>query len=126
LRTDDNRDLLRNAGRELSPVPLPETLAGLPRRALDGAPPAVGLYGRGVTLLAVVPLPAGPAGDLRRAAGQDPAAAEDELGIRFSVGPVGLLLATEATRTTTLLAGTVTADALHQAATELAALAGRP
>lgn len=126
LRTDDNRDLLQNAGRELSPIPLPDSLAGLPRRTLDGAPPAVGLYGRGITLLVVVPLPSGLAGDLRRAAGQDPQATEDDLGIRFAVGPVGILLAAGATRNSTLLAGTVTADALHQAATELAALAGRP
>ena len=55
-------------------VSLPDELAGLPRRRVAGAPEAVGLYGSGVTLLAVVregtPFP-NPAPDFRLEAGDD-------------------------------------------------------
>src|SRR3954470_14784692 len=79
LRGDD-LGVLEDAADRLSRVPLPATLAGLPRRTIVGAPPAVGIYGRGVTLLAVVPLPQRLAGELQRAAAQDPAAVRDVLG----------------------------------------------
>ncbi|MGX5654472.1 transcriptional regulator, partial [Geodermatophilus nigrescens] len=63
----DPGGLLREAAdRALSPGRLPAELAGLPRRTLEGAPEAVGLYERGVTLLAVAPVPG------RRAAGAPP------------------------------------------------------
>jgi hypothetical protein len=124
IRGEDNRGVLRVAADQLPPVALPETLAGLPRRTLEGSPPAIGLYGRGVTLLAVVPLPDGLARDLRRAGQQDPNAISDESGIRFAVGPLGILLGPPGS--STVLAGTVTEQALAQASTELAAIAGRP
>lgn len=124
VRTGGTQGVLQDAGRQLSPIPLPDTLAGLPRRTIDGAPPAVGLYGRGVTLLTVVPLPSGVAADLRRAATQDPTAVSDGTAVRFVVGPVGIQLVGGA-GTPMVLAGTVTPEALQQAAAELAALAGR-
>lgn len=116
----DNLGVLRTAARQLSPVPLPDTLAGLPRRTIAGAPEAIGLYGRGVTLLAVVPLPYGVAGDLRRAAEQDPTVVRDELGIRLTAGPLGILLFSDPGRRSSVITGTVTVDALAQAARELA------
>jgi hypothetical protein len=117
----DTLGVLQNAARELPPVPLPDTLAGLPRRTLDGAPPAIGIYGRGITVLAVVPLPRGVSGDLRNAAAQDPNAVTDELGTRLRAGPLGILLVA-GTRPQSVIVGTVTVDALAQAARELAAL----
>ena len=92
MQVGDTLGVLQNAARELPPVPLPDTLAGLPRRTLEGAPPAIGIYGRGITVLAVVPLPRGVAGDLRRAAEQDPNAVTDDLGSRLTAGPLGILL----------------------------------
>ncbi len=115
----DTLGVLQNAGSQLSPVPLPDTLAGLPRRTLEGAPPAVGIYGRGVTFLAVVPLPYGVANDLRRAAAQDPNAVTDALGTRLTAGPLGILLVAASGRTQSVITGTVTLDALAQAAAEL-------
>jgi hypothetical protein len=120
IEVGDHLGVLRNATRQLSPVPLPDTLAGLPRRAITGSPEAVGLYGRGVTLLAVVPLPYGVAGDLRRAAAQDPNAVSDDLGVRLTAGPLGILLVGSPGRSSSVITGTVTLDALAQAARELA------
>ena len=116
----DNLGVLRDAARELPSVPLPDTLAGLPRRTIEGSPAAVGLYGRGVTLLAVVPLPYGVASDLRRAAAQDPNAVTDDLGVRLTAGPLGILLVGSPGRSSSVITGTVTLDALAQAAQELA------
>jgi hypothetical protein len=121
VQVGDTLGVLQNAARELPPVPLPDTLAGLPRRTLAGAPPAIGIYGRGITVLAVVPLPRGVAGDLRRAAEQDPNAVTDDLGSRLTAGPLGILLVA-GTRPQSVIVGTVTLDALAQAAGELAAL----
>ena len=89
-----------------------------------GAPPAIGIYGRGITVLAVVPLPRGVAGDLRGAAAQDPNAVTDDLGTRLTAGPLGILLVA-GTRPQSVIVGTVTLDALAQAAGELAALPRR-
>jgi hypothetical protein len=117
----DTLGVLQNAARQLPRVPLPDTLAGLPRRALDGAPPAIGIYGRGITVLAVVPVPRGVAGDLRGGAAQDPNAVTDDIGTRLTAGPLGILLVA-GTRPQTVIVGTVTPEALTQAAAELAAL----
>lgn len=118
-------DLLRNADRTLDALPVPDALAGLPRRTVDGAPAAVGLYGRGITLLAVVPLPYGIAADLRSAAAQDPGAVTDGTGTRLAAGPLGILLTATPTGDSYLLTGTVTLDALRRAALQLPDLRGR-
>jgi hypothetical protein len=125
LRGDD-LGVLEDATRRLARVPLPATLAGLPRRSIEGAPPAIGLYGRGVTLLAVVPVPDRLAGELQRAAAQSPTAVRDQLGTRLAAGPLGIMLVGAPGRTTYLLTGTVTLDALAQAAGQLPDLDGRP
>jgi outer membrane lipoprotein-sorting protein len=125
LRGDD-LGVLEDATRRLARVPLPRTLAGLPRRTIDGAPPAIGIYGRGVTLLAVVPVPDRLAGELQRAAAASPTAVRDQLGTRLAAGPLGIMLVGTPGRTTYLLTGTVTLDALARAAGELPDLDGRP
>lgn len=120
----DDADLIREAGRRVSRVSLPDTLAGLGRRAIQGAPDAVGVYGRGVTLLAVIPLPDRLAGSLRQVAESSPAAISDALGLRLAAGPVGLMLVGGPLGRSYLLTGTVTLDALATAARQLPQLGG--
>ena len=124
LRTNPQRDLLQSATRRASRISLPATLAGLPRRTVDGAPANVGLYGRGITLLVVVPVSFGVARDIESTAGQDPTAVRDQLGLRLSSGPLGILLADPPDATAYLLTGTVTLDALAAAARALPGLNG--
>jgi len=125
LAQDRGLDLLEEAGRRLFRAPLPGTLVDLPRRSLPGVPEAVGLYGRGVTLLAVVPVPRRFAGDLRRVASGSPAAISDSLGIRLSAGPLGIMLVGVPGGPSYVLTGTVTLDALEQAARQLPDLGRR-
>ncbi|SFP34947.1 hypothetical protein SAMN05660464_2884 [Geodermatophilus dictyosporus] len=124
LPGEDTGGLLREAAdRELSPVRLPAELAGLARREVDGAPATVGLYGSGVTLLAVAPLPGRLAAGLRSTLAAAPGAVRDELGTRIAAGPLGLVLVEPPRSGAYLLVGTVTPDALAGAA---AALTGAP
>ncbi|MGK5171356.1 transcriptional regulator [Geodermatophilus sp. CPCC 205761] len=115
----DTDDLLAEAGRRAMRVPLPGELAGLPRRPLEGVPPAVGVYGRGVTLLAVAPVSPRLAGGLRRALRGSPDAVVDELGARLSAGPLGLMVVDRPRGGAYVLTGTVTLDALAEAAAAL-------
>ncbi|SDD13091.1 hypothetical protein SAMN05660690_3494 [Geodermatophilus telluris] len=124
LPGEDPEGLLREAAdRELSPVRLPAELAGLARREVAGAPATVGVYGSGVTLLAVAPLPGRLAARLRPSLAAAPGAVSDEVGTRIDAGPLGLVLVEPPRSGAYLLVGTVTADALAEAA---AALAGAP
>jgi hypothetical protein len=93
-------------------------VTGLDRRTFDGAPGSVGLYGRGITLLAVSPLPGRVAEPLRNTLARAPGAVVDELGVRIAAGPLGLMLV-RGPDGPLLLAGTVSLDALAAAATEL-------
>ncbi len=125
-RVREGRDvggLLAEAGRRLPAAPLPDTLAGLPRREPTGAPGAVGVYGSGVTLLTVVPVPYRLASALRATLASAPGAVADERGTRIAAGPLGLVLVEPPGRGAHLLTGTVTLDALADAA---AALGGTP
>ncbi|WP_448623893.1 sigma-E factor regulatory protein RseB domain-containing protein [Geodermatophilus sp. URMC 64] len=122
---DVENGVLDTADRRLRRVGLPAVLAGLPRRSIEGAPDAIGLYGRGVTLLAVVPVPRRFAGDLRRAAAASPTAVDDELGTRLTAGPLGIMLVGAPGEQTYVLTGTVTLDALEAAARELPDLRSR-
>ncbi|MCW2635276.1 MAG: putative sigma regulatory protein MucB/RseB [Blastococcus sp.] len=119
-------DVALEAGRRIRPVPLPPELAGLPRRVLTGVPPGIGLFGRGVTLLAVVPLPSRLAAGLRDALVQSPDAVVDEAGVRVSAGPVALMLLDPPGHGPYVLTGTVTLDALADAAAQLPELGGTP
>jgi outer membrane lipoprotein-sorting protein len=106
------------AGRDGNRILLPPSLAGLARRTIDGAPRTVGIYGSGITLLAVSPLPGQVAGGLYDALVAAPGVVVDDLGVRISAGPLGLMLV-RGPDGPVLLAGTVTLDALAAAATEL-------
>src|SRR3954471_13055950 len=57
VREGREAEVVLEAGRRIRPVQLPSELVGLPRRELTGVPSGIGLYGRGVTLLAVAPVP---------------------------------------------------------------------
>ena len=111
--------LLDRARRALDPVALPPQLAGLDRRTLDGAPPAVGLYGRGVTLLAVVPVSEGVAFDVADGLRSAPGAVVQPYGVRASTGPLGLMVINPAGAEAYVVTGTVTLDALADAAVGL-------
>src|SRR6478752_3614422 len=125
-RTGDDLGVLRRNSTHLPPATFPATLAGLPRRTIDGAPAGIAVYGRGVTLLTVVPLPGRLTRDLQQAADQDVTAVPDALGTRLSAGPIDILLVGRGGGSSYGLIGTVTIDALEQAARELPDLAGRP
>jgi hypothetical protein len=106
------------AGQDGDRIRLPAQLTGLDRRSTEGAPRSVGVYGRGITVLAVSPLPRRVAEPLRDALVSAPEAVVDDLGVRISAGPLGLMLA-RGPEGPVLLAGTVSLDALASAATEL-------
>jgi outer membrane lipoprotein-sorting protein len=126
VRVAQEADVVLEAGRRIRPVPLPAELAGLPRRELSGVPPGIGLFGRGVTLLAVAPLPQRLAGELRSTLGQSPDAVVDGTGVRVAVGPVALMLVNPSGHGPYVLTGTVTLDALVEAAAQLPELGGNP
>ncbi|WP_369137654.1 LolA family protein [Modestobacter versicolor] len=121
VRAGEDARLLQaadRAARDGDRVRLPDELAGLPRRTIEGAPRGVGVYGRGVTLLAVSPLPWRVAGPLLDALRASPDAVADELGVRIAAGPLGLMLL-RGPDGPVLAVGTVDLDALAGAATEL-------
>ncbi|MGY1724143.1 sigma-E factor regulatory protein RseB domain-containing protein [Blastococcus sp. SYSU DS0533] len=122
LRTAEDGVIVLEAGRRLSPVRFPPTVAGLPRRTLDGAPAGIGLYGRGVTLLAVAPVPRRLADGLRRTLAQSPEAVTDDTSTRIAAGPFGLMLVDPQDAEPYVLTGTVTLHALVEAAAELPVL----
>ena len=116
VSTDRRGDVLERARWDLSGTPMPDRLAGLPRRTVAGAPPAVGLYGRGVTLLAVVPVPDGLAFDVAQGLRDVPGAVDGPRSIRAAVGPLGLMVINPPGGRAFIVAGTVTLDALGAAA----------
>ena len=126
VRSGRESEVLLEAGERIRTVPLPPTLAGLPRRRLDGVPPGIGLYGRGVTLLAVAPVPRRLATGLRNALVQSPAAVVDAAGVRVAAGPVGLMVVAPQDGEPYVLTGTVTPDALKAAADALPDLGSTP
>ncbi|SNS46072.1 Outer membrane lipoprotein-sorting protein [Geodermatophilus pulveris] len=119
LTAPDTEGLIAEAGERAPDVSLPAELAGLPRRSFTGVPGAVGVYGRGVTLLAAVPVPQRLAGGLREALTASPEAVTDALGTRVAAGPLGLMLVERAGGPAYVLTGTVTLDALAEAARQL-------
>ena len=119
VSVDETDDVLDRAGRELSREALPERLADLPRRAVTGAPSAIGLYGRGVTLLAVVPVPDGVAFDVAQSLRDVPGAVDGPRSVRAAVGPLGLMVLDPPDGRSYLVTGTVTLDALGAAAAGL-------
>ncbi|NEK60396.1 transcriptional regulator [Geodermatophilus sabuli] len=104
-----------DSGRSSPAVQLPAALAGLPRRPLEGVPPAVGVYGRGVTQLAVVPVSPGNTSGLRRALHAAPGSVVGPAGVRLAAGPLAVMLVETPDLRAFLLAGTVTLDAVAEA-----------
>ncbi|MCW2535671.1 MAG: Sigma regulatory protein MucB/RseB [Modestobacter sp.] len=120
VRRDEQQADLLATGRRADAVRLPDSLAGLDGRTLDGTPGAVGVYGRGVTLLAVSVLPGRAASALRDTLLVAPGAVVDDVGVRIAAGPLGLMLVDGGERRGSwLLAGTVDLDALAAAAAQL-------
>jgi hypothetical protein len=125
VRQAQEAEIVREAARRLRPAVLPATLAGLPRRTGDGVPSGIGLYGRGVTLLAVAPVPWRLADALQSTLATSPDAVDDDAGLRAAAGPVGLMVVRQPGGAPYLLTGTVTLDGLAAAAGELPDLGGR-
>ena len=125
IEADRRFDVLE-AAEGIGGAGLPLQLSGLDRRPLEGTPQAIGVYGRGVTLLTIAPVPGRFASGLRSALLSSPGAIADELGIRLAVGPIGLMLVDAPGDRAYVLTGTVTADALAEAARGVPALGGRP
>jgi outer membrane lipoprotein-sorting protein len=119
VREGREAEALLETGRRIRLVGLPDELAGLPRRRLDGVPPGIGLYGSGVTLLAVAPVPPRLANGLRNALSSSPDAVVDSRGTRVAAGPVGLMIMEAPGSGPYVLTGTVTLDALAAAADQL-------
>lgn len=94
----------------------PATLAGLPRNAADPGIGAVGLYGRGVTLLIAIPLPARIAYPLQEQLEQAAGSVSTAGGVAIGVGVLNLLLGEPRPDAGSwLVTGTVTADTLQRA-----------
>ena len=119
ISVSEEDGVLERAREVLQGVSLAPELAGLPRRQVDGAPEAVGLYGSGVTLLAVVPVPGHVGWDVAASLRAAPGTVDDLRGVRASAGPLGLMVLDAPGANYYLLAGTVTLDALAEAATGL-------
>jgi hypothetical protein len=114
---DDSVDVAASANA-FAPSDLPASLAGLAARS--GADPgAVGIYGRGPTTVIALPLRGQVARPLRSRLRDSATAQETPVGTLAPLGPVGLLVTPDRGRGTFLLAGTVTAETLEQAAREL-------
>ncbi len=123
VRFDRVVDLASAADRFASRVP-PKRLAGLPARALpvDATPGSVGVYGRGPTVLLAIPLWSRSAERVRADLEGRPGVLTTDRGVLLAARPLRLLLAEpEPNGAAWLLAGTVTEQALEDAADQLAA-----
>jgi hypothetical protein len=118
VRTDTQPDIAAAIDRLGRGSP-PAQLAGMSRTPLL-AGGSVGVYGRGVTILAAVPLPARTLNSLRRQLLETPGVVSAAEGTSVAVGPLNLLLTTpDRDDISWLLTGTVTPAALRTAAAEL-------
>lgn len=114
---DDVLDIA-DAANQYAPVIPPATVAGLAKS--PDADRAVGIYGAGVTQLITIPLRDREADPLREQLGTTIGSRLVPAGTVVSVGPLGLLLTGTPGQGGWLIAGTVTEDALEQAAADLA------
>ena len=120
LAYEDSVDVAAAANAS-APFDLPPTLGGLTSRSGDD-PGAVGIYGRGPTTMIALPLRRSVAFPLRQRLRESSAARETDTGTLASVGPVNVLVTRfRGGRSSFLLAGTVTADVLDRAVSELLA-----
>ena len=119
VREGREAEVVLETARRIRLVGLPDELAGLSRRRLGGVPPGIGLYGSGVTLLAVAPVPDRVARGLRDALSASPDAVVDARGARVAAGPMALMVVEPPGSGPYVLTGTVTLDALAVAADQL-------
>jgi outer membrane lipoprotein-sorting protein len=121
LHFDTVVDLAAAVDRFASREP-PATLAGLPERRVRGTPGAVGVYGRGPTVLLALPLWQRTGDRVRHDLTGQPGVRTTDRGLLVDAAPLHLLLSRpEPGGTSWLLAGTVTQQALARAARQLAA-----
>jgi hypothetical protein len=106
------------------PPALPAEFAGLPRRALTGVPDDIGVYGRGITLLVVAPVPERFADGLRDALTRAAGAVVEDRSVRTAAGPLALMVVDPPGFGGYLLAGTVTGQALVDVGNSPALAAG--
>jgi hypothetical protein len=120
VRVEGGNEDLASRVDAFAPFLPPVELAGYPlRERLDGLG-SVGTYGRGVTVLAAVPLPGQVASSLDEQLALTPGIQETTAGPMLAVGPLSLLLTDRvAGGRTWLLAGTVTTAVLLRAADDL-------
>ena len=123
VHTDEVIDLAAAADR-YAESPAPSTLLGFERRATGSD--AVGLYGRGPTLLLAVPLWERYSEQLRGQLGRRSDVRHLAHGELLTVGPLTLLLAERSDDRAWLVAGTITEDAAVAAVEELQRLLPTP
>ena len=119
IRERDAVDLAA-AANVFAPFELPATVAGLDRRGSSTDLGAAGVYGRGPTALVAIPLRRGTAARARDQLSKAASAEQTDAGTALTVGPLSVLL-TRGQRGggTFLLAGSVTAQTLADAAEQL-------
>lgn len=119
VRYEDELDIA-DAANQYAPVLPPRTVVGLDRD-VSRVQGAVGLYGRGVTRLVAIPLWDRAAEPLRDQLRVTPGAVALPAGDAVSVGPLNVLLTEYPDGGGWLVSGTVTQQALVDAARELRA-----
>lgn len=127
VRFDETIDVA-DASNTFAPYRAPDELAGL--QAREGRPElptrAVGVYGRGPTVLLFIPLRGRAAEPLREQLARTPGVRETASGTGVDLGPLSILVTPERRRGSGfLLAGTVTPQTLDRAAAEVADLRAR-
>ncbi|HET7477626.1 MAG TPA: hypothetical protein VFJ97_16590 [Dermatophilaceae bacterium] len=121
VRSASTFDLARLATRIPATAP-PDRLIGLTRGRRLAEAGSVGVYGQGVTQLALSPMPRRLAASLRDQLARTPGAQRTGAGEALSVGALSLLLTTaDRAGRAWLLSGTVTVSGLVTAAAELLA-----
>lgn len=101
-----------------APFLLPSQVIGLARRGGKGVLGAVGVYGRGPTALLALPLRGSTAADLHRQLARSHAAKATDRSVALAVGPLSVLLV-QGDHGNFLLTGTITPEALQEAADQL-------
>lgn len=112
-----------DAADQFAPAVAPDVLAGLSRRTDGAVQGALGEYGRGVTVVAAVPILDRLARPLRDQLMGTPGATVDRDGVSVAVGPIAVLLTPDRRgQHSWLVAGTVDRPTLAAAGVELAGI----
>lgn len=110
---------IADAANQFAPLFPPGRIAGIEMSSQRTG--AVGVYGTGVTRLIAIPLRDREAAPLREQLKTSPGVQETDNGTVVAVGPLGVLLTGSGDVGGWLVAGTVTADTLDEAARDLLA-----